>query len=221
MQPCREPVTGPGFEPRLKKHEGLCACLSRDLEGGEGGRGREGRGRTSPGGQRAQGRSQGRWCPRRGVQGSTWGVVQQGSPGGSQMGPPEMSWPSCLPCSPHQGHALHLRDLWEVLQTQHVSQGALPAALRGEAVQMRGESTSAPGATLNRAGIRGNSSLKTRGWGDWSIGCRKRGGPPVICLLLHPSLVAYLHPPPHTHPCYLSLSHCCTFRVGSLRGLEP
>ena len=83
------------------------------------------------------------------------------------MGPPEMSWPWCLPCSPHQGHALHLRDLWEVLQTQHVSQGALTAALRGEAVQMRGElpSPPAPGAILDRAGIRGSSCLKTRGWG--------------------------------------------------------
>lgn len=60
-------------------------------------------------------------------------------------------------------------------QAQHVSQGALPAALRGEAVQMRGESTSPQGPPLNRAGIRGKQQLKNQGWGDWSIGCRKRG----------------------------------------------
>lgn len=155
--------------------------------------------------------------PEGGFKAQRGGWSSRGPLGEARWVPPKMSWPWCLPRSPHQGHALHLRDLWEVLQTQHVSQGALPAALRGEAVQMRGESTSAPGTTLNRAGIRGNSSLKTRGWGDWSIGCRKRWGPPVVCIL--PWLPTYN--PPTTYPCFLSLSQCCMFRVGSLRRLEP
>lgn len=59
-----------------------------------------------------------------------------------------------LPHSPHQGHALHLRDLWEILQTKHVSQSALTAALWGETLPVRGEchSPPAPGATLDPQG---------------------------------------------------------------------
>lgn len=44
-----------------------------------------------------------------------------------------------LRSSSHQGHALHLRDLREVLQAQHVPQGPFTAALGGEAFQMRGK----------------------------------------------------------------------------------
>ena len=188
-----------------------------------GGRDREGGGRTSPGGQRPRGRSQGRWCPRRWVQGSAWGRSSRG-PLGEARWVPEMSWPWCLPRSPHQGHALHLRDLWEVLQTQHVSQGALPAALRGEAVQMRGESTSAPRDHPEQGRDQGQQQLKNQGVGGLEYRVQKERGP-SCCLPSTPSFPGCpptpTPPTPATYPCFLSLSQCCTFRVGSLHGLEP
>lgn len=41
--------------------------------------------------------------------------------------------PAPLRFSSHQGHALHLRDLREVLQAQHVPQGPFTPALWGKA----------------------------------------------------------------------------------------
>lgn len=48
-----------------------------------------------------------------------------------------------LCCSTHERHAIYLWNLWKVIQTQYVTQGALLAALWREALQMRGKARAA------------------------------------------------------------------------------
>lgn len=44
-----------------------------------------------------------------------------------------------LCCSTHKGHAFYMWNLWEIIQTQYVSQGTFPTAFWREAFQMWGE----------------------------------------------------------------------------------
>lgn len=54
-------------------------------------------------------------------------------------------WVRCiLCCSTHERHAIYMRNLWKIVQTQHVSQGALLAAFWREALQMRGKEHCSP-----------------------------------------------------------------------------
>lgn len=44
-----------------------------------------------------------------------------------------------LCCSTHERHAFYMWNLWKIIQTQYVTQGALLAAFWREALQMRGK----------------------------------------------------------------------------------
>lgn len=48
-----------------------------------------------------------------------------------------------LCCSTHERHAIYMWNLWKVIQTQYVTQGALLAAFWREALQMRGKACAA------------------------------------------------------------------------------
>lgn len=84
-------------------------------------------------------------------------------------------WVKCiLCCSAHERHAFYVWNLWEIVQTQHVTQGALLAAFWREALQMRGKE----GATAGRR-PRGWSSVRPCGaaasGGSEVRGVRPRG----------------------------------------------
>lgn len=77
-------------------------------------------------------------------------------------------WVKCiLCCSAHKRHAFYMWNLWEIVQTQYVTQGALLAAFWREALQMwgkegatarrrpRGWSSVRPGGAAARGGFRG------------------------------------------------------------------
>lgn len=77
------------------------------------------------------------------------------------------SWVRRLLCSStHERHAVYMRNLWKVVQTQHVPQGALLAAFWREALQMRGKGCAGPrpwgGAGAGEGG-RGEGGERGRG----------------------------------------------------------